>query len=99
MGKPKKTRRRAKLGLFTGTLLLVLIAALGWRLYLLRSQVEQAQTQEAQLAAQVQLQQQENDKLQGDLSSGGTQEQMEEIARNELGMLAPGDRLFYDVSN
>ena len=25
--------------------------------------------------------------------------QMEEIARDELGLVAPGDRVFYDVSN
>lgn len=97
--KEKRAHQQIKLGLFTKLLLLTLIAALGWQLFHLHGQVQIAQTQKEQLTAQVQLQQQTNDKLQADIAEGGTQEQMEEIARNELGLVAPGDRVFYDVSN
>ena len=34
-----------------------------------------------------------------DIENGASQEQMEEIARDELGMVAPGEKVFYDVSN
>lgn len=98
-GKPKKNRRQIKMGLFGRLLLLTLIVALGLQLYRLRGQVERAQTQKVLLSEQVQGQRQNNDKLQKAIDGGGTQEQMEEIARDELGLVAPGDRVFYDVSN
>lgn len=98
-GKPKKGRQQIRLGPFGKLLLLALIAALGWQLYHLQGQVEDAEAQKAQLTAQVGTQQQSNDKLQKAIDGGGTQEQMEEIARDELGLVAPGDRVFYDVSN
>ena len=97
--KHKKSRQQIKLGFFAKLLLLALIAALGWQLYHLRDQVEAAQAQKDQLTVQVQQQKQTNTRLQEDIAGGGTQEQMEEIARNELGLVAPGDRVFYDVSN
>ncbi|MEA4942088.1 hypothetical protein SDC9_121679 [bioreactor metagenome] len=98
-GKQKKSRQQIRLGFFGRLLLLALIAVLGWQLYHLRSQVESAEAQKAQLTAQVGAQQQNNDKLQKAIDGGGTQDQMEEIARDELGLVAPGDRVFYDVSN
>ncbi len=98
-GRQKKNRQQIRVGLFGRLLLLALIAALGWQLYHLRSQVESAEAQKVQLADQVRGQQQSNDKLQEAINGGGTQDQMEEIARDELGLVAPGDRVFYDVSN
>lgn len=97
--KQKRARQQIRLGLFGKLLLLALMGALGWQLYQLRDQVDQAAAQRAQLSDQVQTQQQENDQLQTAIDGGGTQEQMEEIARDELGLVAPGDRVFYDVSN
>jgi len=98
-GKQKKRHQQIRLGFFGRLLLLALIAALGWQLYHLRSQVESAEAQKAQLIAQVGTQQQSNDKMQKAIDGGGSQDQMEEIARDELGLVAPGDRVFYDVSN
>ena len=84
-GRQKANVQKLRLGFFGKLLLLVLIGALGWQLHHLR--------------AQVRSQQQSNDKLQEAIDGGGTQSQMEEIARDELGLVAPGDRVFYDVSN
>lgn len=98
-GKQKRSRQQIRLGFFGRLLLLALIAALGWQLYHLRSRVESAEAQKAQLTAQVGTQQQSNDRLRKAIDGGGTQDQMEEIARDELGLVAPGDRVFYDVSN
>lgn len=98
-GKQKKGRRQIRLGLFGKLLLLALVAALGWQLYQLKDHVKNAESQKAQLTTQVRDQQQSNDKLQEAIDGGGTQDQMEEIARDELGLVAPGDRVFYDVSN
>ncbi len=95
----KKTQRKTRVGVFTKLLILVLLLALGWQLYRLRDQVQEAQAQKAALNDQVQQQQQTNDALKSDIADGGSQEKMEEIARDQLGLVAPGDKVFYDVSN
>ena len=95
----RQKRRRVRSSLMTKILVLALLGGIGWQLHALQGQVETAQAKKDALAAQVQTQQQENDALSADIAEGGTQEKMEEIARDELGLVAPGDRVFYDVSN
>lgn len=102
MAQPSEKRnahRRVKLGFFTRLLILTLLAALGWQLWRLNDQVQLAQQERQQLQQQVQRQREENAALQEDIDDGGSQEKMEEIAREELGLVAPGDKVFYDVSN
>ncbi|SFP26748.1 Cell division protein FtsB [Oscillibacter sp. PC13] len=97
--KQKKNGRRTRASLPTKILILVLLAATGWQLYRLQGQVDAARAEKEALAAQVQVQQQENDSISADIAAGNTQEKMEEIARDELGLVSPGERVFYDVSN
>lgn len=40
----------------------------------------------------------ENDNLRDKLSSDNTDEYVEEIARDQLGFVKPGERVYYDVS-
>jgi cell division protein FtsB len=77
----------------------VLLGALGWQLYQLHGRVETARAQETQLSADVEKKQQENDALQEKIDQGGSSQQMEEIARDQLGLVSPGEKVFYDVSN
>lgn len=95
----RATKKKVKLGFFTKLLLLVLLAALSWQLYRLHNQVADATAQKEQLSAQVQEQQQKNDTLKDGIENGGSQEEMEKIARNDLGLVSPGEKVFYDVSN
>jgi len=95
----KKTKRHAKSGLLTRLLLLVLLVGIGWQLYSLREQVETAQADMDLLAARVSAQRQENDALSADIAEGNTPEKMEELAREELGLVTQGEYVFYDVSN
>ena len=64
-----------------------------------QEQVRAAEAEKEALAAQVQAKQQENDALAADIAQGSTQEKMEEMAREELGLVYPGERVFYDTSN
>lgn len=95
----KKNKQRTRASLLTKVLILMLLTAMGWQLYRLQNQVADAQAQKEALAAQVEAQQQANDALSADIAAGDSQEKMEEIARDELGMVSPGERVFYDVSN
>ena len=88
-GAAGKNRRILRAGPLTKLLLLVLLLGIGWQLYRLQSQVAAAQMERDLLDAQVEAKRQENEALSADLAAGGTQEKMEEIARNELGMVFP----------
>lgn len=94
-----KNRRILRAGPLTKLLLLVLLLGIGWQLYRLQSQVAAAQMERDLLAAQVEAKRQENEALSADLAAGGTQEKMEEIARNELGMVFPGEYVLCDGVN
>lgn len=95
----KKPVKRQGGGILTWTLILLLLAAAGWQLWRLQDQVKEAQNTQQELSRQVELQRQENDALAADIADGNSPEKMEEIARDELGLVSPGERVFYDVSN
>ena len=95
----KQPRQRVRASLFTKVLILVLLVGIGWQLVRLRDQVETAEAEKARLETQIQAQQQENDALAADIAEGNTQEKMEEIARETLGLVYPGERVFIDKSN
>ncbi len=97
MAKRKQERRRT--GLMTKLLILVLLAAIGYQLYGLRAQVEKAQAEKERYAAQVEALRQENETLTADIAEGATQDKMEQIARDELGLVTPGEYVFYNTSN
>ena len=62
-------------------------------------QVEDAEFQRQQLAVQVDAKQAENDSLQASIDRGGSVEEMLRIAREELGLVSPNEKVFYDTSN
>lgn len=95
--KPK--RQRVKAGFFTKVLLLVLLTAFGIQLYRLQGQMNEAQAQAAQLTALVAQRQQENQQLQESIDHGGSEEEMKKIAREELDLVEPNEKVFYDTSN
>lgn len=95
----KPTPKPARAGLLTKLLIVVLLAALGWQLYDLRQQVQAAQTERDRYAQQVAAKTEENDALSADISEGMTPEKVEEIARDQLGLVTPGEYVFYDISN
>ena len=94
----RKVKRRARAGVLTVVLLCLLLACVGWELSDLQEQVSAAQAERDRLATQVEAQRQENDALTADIAEGATDEKIEEIARNELGLVFPGDYLFPDGS-
>lgn len=99
MAKAAGKNGKVKTGFFTKVLLLVLLAALGTQLYRLQSQVAEAQAQKEELARQVEEQQQVNDQLQAGIDNGGSEEEMKRIAREQLGLVDPNEKIFYDTSN
>ncbi len=97
--KQRVRQARPGTGFFTKLLILLLLAALSAELYHLRGRVEQVEAEKVQLTAQVAQRQQENDALRRAVENGGSEEEMRKIARKELGMADPNDKIFYDTSN
>ena len=93
------SRTRPHASLLTKLVIVVLLSAIGWQLYELRDQVAAAQAAKDRYVQQVDAQQQENDALAADIAEGATPEKMEEIAREQLGLVTPGEYVFYDTSN
>ena len=89
-----KKQPRPRSGFLTKVVILVLLAAIGWQLYGLRDQLKTAQEEKERYAAEVAAQQQENDALAADIAAGPTEEKIEEIARDELGYVKPGEYIF-----
>ena len=58
---PTKKRQRAKSGLLTRVLILILLVGICAQLYTLRGQVERAQTDQELLAAQIRLNERETE--------------------------------------
>ena len=87
-------KRRVRTGLLTKLLILMLLAAVTWRLVALQDQIRAAEIEQERVAAEVESQKQENDALSADIAEGCTLEKMQEIARRELGWVLPGEYVF-----
>ena len=92
----KKKQKRAS-GFLTGLLLLVLLLGVGVQLYRMQEKLKTARDEEAALAAQIAQVEQENAQLQEDLDRAGDPELIEEIAREELGMVVRNEKVFYTI--
>ena len=77
----------------------VILAVMGWRLNGLRTQLETAKFERDRYQDQVEAMEQKNASLSEDLEEGVTDEKIEEIARNDLGMVLPGEYVFYNTGN
>ena len=93
-----KKKKGVKASLLTKIILLAALVFVGVQVWLLHGKITDAKAEEAALAAQISMQQQENDSLRRQLESANDPNLIEEIARND-GMVKPGEKVFYDVSN
>ena len=64
-----------------------------------RTRIEQAEADRTVLQARVDAVQQENAELEYDIAHAGDPETIASIARAKLGLVKPGEKIFYDVSN
>ena len=80
-------------------LALVILVAMGWRLSGLRGQLETAKFERDRYQDQVEAMEEKNASLSADIEEGVTDEKIEDIARNDLGMVLPGEYVFYNTGN
>ena len=69
----------------------------GLRLLDLRAQIHDAEREQTALAARVQQKKQINASLRADLSKAEDEEYLQELAREHLGVVFPGEKIFRDL--
>ena len=89
----KKKQKRAS-GFLTGILLLVVLLWVGIQLYRMQEQLKTARAEEEALAQEIAQVEKENAQLQEDLDNADNPELIEEIAREDLGMVVQGEMVF-----
>lgn len=94
--KPMKIKRA---GLFTKIVILAIIVYAGITLVSLKVQVSNARVQRDELQSQVDSVQQKNTELQYAIDHSTDPDTIEDIARSKLGLVKPGEKIFYDVNN
>lgn len=95
----EKTARKKQGGGALPKLLLALLLLIGAHLLNLRQEISRAEAEKQTLSAQLEQQQRENDSLSSALEKADDPEYLQELAREQLDMVSPGEKVFYDVSN
>ena len=85
--------------IFTKIVLLAVIVYAVVMLVDTRARVAEAEADRAALQAQVDAVRQENAELKYDIDHAGDPEVLAEIARSKLGLVKPGEKIYYDVRN
>ncbi len=101
MAEQAKAARPAKkrTSLLTMLAILVLLVLMGAELLHLRSEIDAAETDRQLKQTQIDAAKQENDALASALEKADDPEFLQELARDQLGYVTPGEKTFYDVSN
>ena len=88
-----------KSSIFIKIVIVALIVYAAVSLTSVRSKIGDAEEQRDILQAKVEQALQENAELTYDIDHAGDDDTIEEIARMKLGLVKPGEKIFYDVSN
>jgi len=92
-GKRKQSKRPS--GKLTVLILAVLALGLSLRLYHLFQELRSARAEERSYAAQLAELEETNKRLNDDIENRDNLDLIEDIARDELGMVAPGEKIFH----
>lgn len=84
-------------GILVKLVLLALMIYAGITLYNQQGAIQTAEAQQAQLSARVQELADKNAALRADIAAADDPDKLEEIARNKLGMVKSGEKVFYDT--
>ena len=90
----KKNVDRPRAGILIKVVVVMLLVALGWKVYDLQGQITGAKEEKDRYAEQVAEMEQANAALEADIEEGPTDEKLQDIARDELGFVKPGEYVF-----
>lgn len=85
--------------IFMKIVILALLLYAGITLTNTKNRITQAREDQAQLQSAVDAARQENAELEYNIAHAGDPETIASIARAKLGLVMPGEKVFYDVNN
>lgn len=88
-----------KLGLISTIVIIAIVVYASITMISLKSQTDMARAKRDELQTQVDRITQENSELQYDIDNSTDPEIIEDVARNSIGLVKPGEKIFYDVSD
>lgn len=88
-----------KSSLIIRVVIVALILYAGISLVNLKTQTQSAEERRDELQKQVDAAVEENEELQYAIEHSTDPEIIEDVARNDIGLVRPGEKLFYDVSD
>ncbi len=88
-----------KTSIFTKIVIIALAAYAIVSLLELKTRLAEAEAYKAQLEEEVASAEQENASLSYEIEHSGDDSTIEGIARDKLGLVMPGEKIFYDVGN
>ena len=91
--------RFKRAGILTIIVILAIVVYVGSELVSLKAQVTGSRSQRDELQAQVDEIQQTNAELEYAIRHKDDPDTLEDIARNKLGLVRPGEKIFYDVND
>lgn len=92
-------KRKKSTGALAVLFVLILLLAVGYQLMNIRAKLASAEAEQSVLAERVARQEQENRSLEAALERSEDPEYLQQLARDQLGMVSPGQKDFYDVSH
>ena len=92
-------RQKKRTSPLTVLVIFVLLAVTATALLRMQDKIETARNEESEISAQLAAQKQENASLEAALDKANDPEYLQELARDQLGYVTPGEKDFYDVSN
>ena len=98
MARKKNTKKRRS-GLLGALVLLILLGVMAYKLVEVYGDLSAAKEQEARLHAQVEQGQEENNSLKDAVSHADDPDYILGLARDRLGLVEDGERIFPDVNN
>ncbi|MBQ1280737.1 MAG: septum formation initiator family protein [Oscillospiraceae bacterium] len=88
-----------KASIFIKIVILALIVYASVTLTSVKGRIETAEADRAALQTKLDIAMREKAELEYDIEHAGDPEIIAEIARTKLGLVMPGEKIFYDVSN
>ena len=86
-------------GIVTKVILLAIVLYAAVRLAMIHAETRTLEAQITQLEQQAQQLTEENAALEYQIAHSDDDETKEEIARDKLGLVKPGEKIFYDTTN
>jgi cell division protein FtsL len=94
-----KSIKLKRAGFLTKIVVAVLLVYMAITLLNLRGKIRDAEAELESYQTKIDTQQQLNAQLQSDVENGTAEDELESIARYKLGLVEPGEKVFYDITN